>query len=70
LNKAGTHQSPFGSYLAACVIYSTLYDESPEGSSYRQLPDGTELSPEDAALAQQIAWKTWQEFKSAPVAKE
>lgn len=64
LNKTGTHQSPFGSYLAACVIYSAIYDQSPEGSSYRKLPDGTELSEEDAALAQKTAWKTWTDYKT------
>lgn len=63
LDKTGTHQSPFGSYLAACTIYSALYDQSPEGSSYRTLPDGTELSPEDAALAQKVAWETWAAYK-------
>ncbi len=69
LNKVGTHQSPFGSYLAACVIYSAMYDQSPEGSSYRNLPDGTELSAEDAALAQQIAWKTWMEYNDSAAVK-
>lgn len=69
LNKTGTHQSPFGSYLAACVIYSAMYDQSPERSTYRRLPDGTELSAEDAALAQEIAWKTWVEYKKASTVK-
>jgi len=63
LDKTGTHQSPYGSYLAACVIYATLFDESPEGTKFRQLSDGTELTEAEALEAQQVAWKIWQEYK-------
>lgn len=65
LDKVGTHQSPFGSYLAACVIFSALYDETSVGSEYRKLPDGTEISEADAALAQKAAWVTWTEYKAS-----
>jgi len=27
----GSHPSPAGTYLAACVIYATLFHQSPEG---------------------------------------
>ncbi len=63
LNKTGSHQSPFGSYLAACVIYATLFDESPEGTKFRTLADGTELTQEEAQEAQKLAWETWHNFK-------
>lgn len=63
LNQKGTHPSPFGSYLAACTLYSALFDQSPEGSTYRHLPTGTEISAEDAALAQKIAWETWKDYQ-------
>lgn len=28
------HPSPAGTYLSACVLYNTLYDQSPEGLTY------------------------------------
>ena len=30
--RDGSHASPAGAYLAACVFYGTLLDKSPEGS--------------------------------------
>ncbi len=30
----GQHPSPEGSYLTACVIYATIFRESPENCSY------------------------------------
>jgi len=46
------HPSLFGTYLAACVFYATLYGKSPEGASYT-----AGLSDEQAKSAQTIAWK-------------
>jgi hypothetical protein len=49
----GSHPTPKGTYLAACVFYGVLYDESPEG-----LP-GTiaGIDEAEAAKLQKIAWK-------------
>jgi len=48
------HESIHGTYLAACVIYATLFRESPEGFAYH--PAG--VSAEEAAFLQRIAWQT------------
>lgn len=64
-NKTGTHQSPFGSYLAACTIYSAIYDQSPVGNPSHTSGDGTVIEDADAALAQQIAWDTWCAYKAS-----
>ena len=50
------HPSVFGTYLATCVIYVTIYDKNPTGLTYA--PAG--VSPEDAAFLQRIAWETAQ----------
>jgi hypothetical protein len=47
------HESLAGTYLAAAVIYATIFDRSPEG-----LPFHHALSADDAAFLQRIAWKT------------
>lgn len=46
----GSHPTVAGTYLAACVFYHAIYDQSPVGLSYR---DG--LSANDAETLQQIA---------------
>jgi|GEM_PF-816823 len=64
-NKVGTHQSPFGSYLAACTLYAAIYKQSPVGLSFHGAFDGTTEIPIDAAdatAAQEIAWQVWQEY--------
>lgn len=66
LNKAGTHQSPFGSYLAACTLYAAIYNQSPVGLTFHAAFDAkTEVPIEaaDAAAAQEIAWQVWQEYQ-------
>jgi hypothetical protein len=53
------HESIHGTYLAASVIYATLYGESPVGFKY--YPTG--VSAEEAAFLQRVAWETvltWQ----------
>ncbi len=52
----GVHPSPEGSYLAACVIFATLYDRSPEG-----LPAA---DPQTARRLQQIARQATREAGS------
>jgi len=41
-----------GTYLAACVVFASLYNESPVGNSYTYFG---EISAEDAAFLQQVA---------------
>lgn len=53
------HQTMHGTYLAANVIYATLFGVSPAGLSY--LPLG--VSPEEAAFLQSIAWSTVREWQ-------
>ncbi len=62
-----SHPSEAGSYFAACVFYSVLYNKSPEGLpsdiSYfgRRLIN---LAPEVASELQRVAWETVQEMNS------
>ena len=49
----GSHPSVAGTYLAACVFYKTLFQESPEGLSYKN-----GLSTENAQWLQKIAADT------------
>jgi len=51
-NAAGTdhaHPAVAGSYLAACVLYSTLYDKSPEGLLSRIPADSVGI-PDDCMI--------------------
>jgi hypothetical protein len=60
LGRDQEHESIHGTYLAACVIYATLFSESPEGLSYAPW----RVSAEEAEFLQQVAWETvqkWQE---------
>lgn len=58
-NIHGSHQSPFGAYLAAATLFSAIFNKSPVGNRFRKSGDGTLIEDEDALLAQQIAWDTW-----------
>lgn len=65
LNKVATHQSPFGSYLAACTLYAAIYKQSPVGITFHAAFNAKEEIPidaADAAAAQEIAWQVWQEY--------
>ncbi|CAD5373285.1 conserved exported hypothetical protein [Rubrivivax sp. A210] len=55
------HPSLAGTYLATCTVYATLYRKSPVGNSYT-----AGLAPELAALLQQAAWDTVQEYFKQP----
>jgi hypothetical protein len=46
----GSHPTPRGTYLAACVFYATVFSESPAGLSFK-----SDLSKEDASHLQAIA---------------
>jgi hypothetical protein len=55
-NADGSHPSPAGTYLAACVFYAVLYQQSPEGLP----PLDSGLRPAQAKKLQAIAWRTVQ----------
>lgn len=52
-DKDGSHPSPIGTYLAACVFYATLFGRSPEGLP---APTAIRLTHADALHVQQVAW--------------
>jgi hypothetical protein len=52
------HATWVGAYLAAAVIYATLFEQSPEGLDFTLA-----LSADDASFLQRVAWETvtdWQ----------
>lgn len=51
------HPSRYGTYLAACTIYSSLFLESPEGEDSGKAPART------AERLQRTACKTWMEYR-------
>jgi hypothetical protein len=67
----GSHPSPAGSYLGACVFYNVLYGKSPAGLPGKVVGDGdqgvagtlVDLSEKDASLLQQTAVETVKEWK-------
>ncbi len=64
------HLTPKGAYLIALVHYACLYRENPEG---KVSSAGSELTPEQAKLFQQIAWSAASHYPysgiSAPSAR-
>jgi hypothetical protein len=57
------HPSIFGTYLATCVVYATIYDRNPTGLAYA--PSGVTL--EEAAFLQTIAWQTVQDYRAGRI---
>ncbi len=60
----GIHPAPAGTYLAACVIYATLYGRSPVGVPLL-LPGGAPMIDVDAGDArrlQEIAWRAFTDY--------
>lgn len=55
----GSHPNYRGSYLNACVIYASIYHESPVGNTYQGYP---EMSQTEKQYLQQIAWETVCEY--------
>ena len=53
LGPDAEHESAAGIYLAAAVIYATVFDRTPEGLPYHHM-----LSEDDAAFLQRVAWDT------------
>jgi hypothetical protein len=61
----GEHPHLIGSYLAANVVYATIFRESPIGLTY--LPDmegGVTVSEEEAAFLQRVAWETVEDYQA------
>ncbi len=72
----GSHPSPAGTYLAACVLYATIFRQSPIGLPSKfvgtpvnldtEKPEAgksatlVDLSANEAERFQTIAWSTWQ----------
>jgi hypothetical protein len=59
------HANPRGQYLAASVIYATIFDKSPEGavSMSPETADKAEMSEEDVAFLDRIAWQAVTEYR-------
>ena len=58
LGPCAENESPAGAYLAAAVIYATLFDRSPEGLPFHHWA----VSMDDAASLQRVAWETVQDW--------
>jgi hypothetical protein len=54
------HPSMYGTYLATCVVYATVYGKNPSGINY--LPAG--ISSDQAAFLQNVAWQTVQDYRA------
>jgi len=54
------HPSIYGTYLATCVVFATIYGRNPSGLTY--VPSG--ISPEVAAFLQRTAWQTVQDYRA------
>jgi hypothetical protein len=59
LGRDKEHESIHGTYLAASVIYATVFGQSPKGLAY--CPAG--VSAEEASFLQGIAWTTVREWQ-------
>lgn len=61
------HPSWAGTYLEGCVLYATIFGRSPIGLTHR-ISDTTtgdwQISEEDAADLQRIAWETVQDYQA------
>jgi len=55
----GSHPDLIGTYLAACVVYASLYGKSPVGNSYDYFG---KVDKETAAFLQQVAEDTVKKF--------
>lgn len=56
--------SEAGRYLTVCVLYATIFDESPAGLTVEPWEFGILLSEEDAAFLQRIAAETVEEYQA------
>ncbi|NNN43994.1 MULTISPECIES: DUF4886 domain-containing protein [Vibrio] len=56
----GKHPSLAGTYLAACVFFATLYNQSPVGGA---APTDTDMPTETAQKLQTVAWDVVQDYQ-------
>ena len=52
------HPTLAGTYLAACMFFAVLHNQSPEGLSYT-----AGLEPDDASYLQRVAWRVANEYR-------
>lgn len=57
------HPSVFGTYLATCVVYATIYKRDPSGLRYVM----TGITAEQAAFLQKVAWQTIQDYDAGRI---
>lgn len=55
----GSHPDLIGTYLAACVVYGSVYGKSPVGNKYDYYG---KIDKDMAAFLQQVAWDTVKKF--------
>lgn len=55
----GSHPNMFGTYLAACVVFASLYGKSPVGNAYDYFGA---VDKDSAAYLQQVAEDTVKKF--------
>ncbi len=55
--KDKRHPSLFGTYLAACTIFASIYNKSPVGNAFNG-----GIDDKTAAFLQTVAWETVQEY--------
>lgn len=55
----GSHPDKIGTYLAACVVYASLYEQSPVGNTYHMREP---IEAEMATFLQTVAWDTVESF--------
>jgi hypothetical protein len=60
-----THSNLRGQYLAASVLYATIFGKSPEGPVWisTEMAEEAEMSEEDSAFLDRIAWQTVIEYQ-------
>lgn len=54
------HPSLYGTYLATCVVYATIYNRDPSGLAYA--PSG--VTPTEAAFLQTVAWQAVLDYRA------
>lgn len=57
------HPNIYGTYLATCVIFATIYNRDPSGLAYAP----PSVTTEQAAFLQRIAWQTVQDYRAGRI---
>jgi hypothetical protein len=57
-DKDNSHPNFAGTYLAACVFFSALFDQSPEGVQTGDLKQLVRFGPDAAGVLQRVAWES------------